>query len=209
MNSQMRRWQAWGGYFIDILRLAKGETINPHSYLKFLRLKRLGERLGAVTLIETGTYLGVTAYRSSFSFDHVYTIEVGKDLADRAKAFLRNRSNVSVINGDAVSILLDIFENQKQLSSVLLFLDAHYSGPSTAAGVELEPALQELSVLSRFKELIAGIVIDDFRSFGTEAGFPTKSELLGAVERLFPSYDIAVGFDQVTVTKRKSFERNK
>jgi hypothetical protein len=201
MNTPNRRWQAIGGYCLDLWRVARGDFENPHSYLKFLRIDKLRRRLGADAFIETGTYLGVTAYRASYRFPSVYTVELGEELAARARLFLSARRNVQVIQGDALSAIPQIF-NGEDFQGAIVFLDAHYSGPGTAAGAQPEPAIDELKLLRDHQSRILAIVVDDFRSFGEEPGFPRKSELLLAAEECFPSYRVTVGFDQLVIWKQ-------
>src|SRR5262245_59783963 len=109
MNQPHKRWQAIPGYIIDVFRLARARFSNPHSHLKFLHLKCVGVESGASTLVESGTYLGVTAYRCSFAFKTVYTIEIEPSLAASARKLLARRQNVEVICGDAVNELGRIF----------------------------------------------------------------------------------------------------
>jgi Protein-L-isoaspartate carboxylmethyltransferase len=206
MNKPSRRWQALGGYLIDIYRLARCRMMNPHSYLKFLHINVLRQRCGANVLIETGTYLGVTAARCAKVFDTVITIELNETLARQAVRFLAPHRNVKVICGDAVRELPGVFENH-EIDRAVVFLDGHYSGIATSCGSVPEPAIQELAILRPYANKIGAILIDDFRSFGEEAGFPKKSELIKAIEDLFPDFTIAVQYDQVAVVRSNSTAR--
>ena len=198
MNRPSRRWQAAAGYLVDLYCFASARFVNPHSYLKFLRLNEVRKQSGAHVFIETGTYLGITAYRCSAMFGVVYTIEIEPELAAAAARFLARRQNVQVICGDASVELQKIFESAS-FDRALVFLDGHFSGGGTGSGKLPEPALEELQLLAKFKHRIGAIVIDDFRSFGTEAYFPSKSELLRAGEELFPEFRLSVSFDQCTL----------
>jgi protein-L-isoaspartate O-methyltransferase len=60
--------------------LSGGLPINLHSYMKYKVLRRLGQRTDARCLIETGTFLGVTAARCARVFDRVFTIELDATL---------------------------------------------------------------------------------------------------------------------------------
>ncbi len=199
MNLPSRRWQAVGGYLRDLQLLATARLENPHSYLKFIHLNTLRKQKEAKTLIETGTFRGVTTARCARVFDNVVTIELNPQLAKEASQFLSSYSNVRVICGDAVESLGAVM-HEPFVRDAVVFLDGHYSGPGTSHGVVPEPALDELRVLSEFTEKIVAIMIDDFRNFGEEAGFPTKSELLKAIEELFPTFAIRIQDDQVIVS---------
>lgn len=200
MNKPSQRWQAAGGYLLDLWRLSRAELSNPHSYLKFVHINSLRRKSGAEVLVETGTFRGVTAARCAGVFKQVYTIELEPGLAGEAAAFLKRWSNVEVICGDAVEALPKLFAENRSPGAVV-FLDGHYSGAGTASTDMPEPALQELELLQPLAARIGAILIDDFRSFGTEGGFPKKSELIGAAERLFPEFSLAVQYDQLVLVR--------
>ena len=91
--------------------------------------------------------------------------------------------------------------NQQNVSKALIFLDGHFSGGTTGQGALPEPAIDELKILAESKNKIEAIIIDDFRCFGQEPGFPEKSELLKAAETYFGEYKISVYFDQLILLK--------
>ena len=202
MNKPHRIFSAAGGYLHDVVRLARGIPLNPHSYLKYLTLRSLARRTGARTMVETGTFLGVTAARCAGTFERVVTIELDVDLARRAAQFLARYPNVKVLHGDAVALLPAVLSDDACADAVV-FLDGHFSGGITAHGSVPEPAILELEILARHADRICGIVIDDFRLFGHEPGFPKKSELILAIERLFPSprFDLKIHADQVIIER--------
>lgn len=204
MNKPGRALSAAAGYVSDVYRLARGRPRNPHSYMKYLTLRGLGQRTGARTLVETGTFFGVTAARCARSFQHVITIELDPTLAARARRYLSRHQNVSVLEGDAVALLPSVFADSA-CDKTVVFLDGHFSGGPTARGPSVEPAIEELEILSKHASAICGIVVDDFRLFGREPGFPGKSALVIAVERLFPppQFDFTVHFDQLIIERRR------
>jgi hypothetical protein len=202
MNPQKKRWMALPGYWLDIYRLSRARFINGHRYLKFVHLRAIARQCGAATFVETGTYLGITADWCSRIFDQVYTIEIEPKLAASATSFLARRSNVRVIQGDAVTELPAIFR-ENRFDCALVYLDGHFSGGVTGSGPLPEPAVQELRALAEFKPRIGAIVVDDFRSFGHEPGFPRKSELVRAAEDMFGGYDLSVNYDQLALVRGK------
>jgi len=199
MNRQDRTWQAPFGMVVDFFELARFRFATMRSLNKFRQIHHEAKRVRAKTLIETGTYLGVTTRRCARVFDRVLSIELDPKLAQQASAYLADLRHVEVLQGDAVEWLPKLLE-RPDVDSVFLFLDAHFSSGVTACGDEPEPALLELDVIARHIGKVRGFVIDDFRSFGLEPGFPKKSELLSACERLFPGFDLRVHLDQVIVT---------
>lgn len=205
MNKQNRPLSNFAGYVIDMLKLASGAPINLHGYMKFVVLRDLGRRTGARCLIESGTYLGVTARRCARVFEKVLTIELDANLAAQAAAYLKRCPNVEVIQGDAMKLLAEVI-GRDDVDRAVVFLDGHFSGSGTARGDLPEPAIEELVILAQRRDRICGIVVDDFRLFGVEPGFPGKSELVSTVERLFPSpeFELKVHADQLIVERRRA-----
>jgi hypothetical protein len=199
MNKQNRELQAFVGHLVDIYRLASFKFSFPHSYTKFRAIKSTALKSGAKTFIETGTYLGVTTRRCAPVFEAIYTIELDQELAEQASKFLSSKKHIEVIQGDALNALPKILE--KDISEILVFLDGHFSGGVTACGDLPEPAIEEIKILSAYREKIAAIIIDDFRLFGTEPGFPSKSALFQALEEYFPSFRVNVSLDQIIVCR--------
>jgi hypothetical protein len=191
------------GYLHDIYLLATCRMVNPHSYLKFLTIKRAFQKTHSTTLIETGTYLGGTAYRCAKIFKKVYTIELDPVLVQKARINLAGCSNVEVIHGDAVEQLGKLF-NAGSIERAVVFLDGHYSGGDTAHGEIAEPALEELKILGQNRNRINAVIIDDFRNFGMEPGHPPKSELFRSLEKFLPEaeFTLQIQNDQVMATRR-------
>jgi len=190
------------GYLLDLFRFANGAPANMHSLMKYRVIRTLASRVGAHCLIETGTFRGVTAARCARVFDTVLTVELDAKLAAQAKVHLAKYRNVTVYQGDAVALLPQMLAHPGAARCVV-FLDAHYSGGITAHGQAPEPAIAELDILAQRRDRIAGIVIDDFRCFGVEDGFPTKAQLLTAIETHFPhpAFAIRALSDQLVIER--------
>lgn len=202
VDRMWREVRGIGGHLIDLARVGTHRFRNPHSYTKYLLIRAVQRRTGAETFIEAGAYRGVMADRCARHFRVVYTIEIDETLARAATRYLAWRRNCTVIHGDAVDVLPRLLA-RPDIDRVLLSLDAHFSGGDTASGVLPEPALLEIASARQFKAKICGIVIDDFRSFGTEPGFPRKWEVLRAVEEAFDpaEFALSVHLDQVILER--------
>lgn len=198
MNRPGAHLQALAGHVIDLYRMASFQVTNPYSYSKYRSIKALARRTGGRIFIEAGTYRGVTAARCARIFERVYTVELDKKLAYESAEYLQKWRNVEAIQGDALVMLPAILE-RPDVDDVILFLDGHFSSGDTALGDFSEPAVEEISQLGTHKSKIRGMIVDDFRGFGTFEGWPTKSALLHALEEHFPSFDISVHLDQVIV----------
>jgi hypothetical protein len=186
------------GYLLDLFKIAKFEFQNPHSLTKFFLIKSIQKRKGLTCFIETGTYLGVTTKRCAQIFDQVYTVELSEELAEKAANFLARDRHVKVICADALEALPKVLEDEA-VKNAFVFLDGHFSGGVTESTDVPEPAIEELKVLAKHKDKIGAIMIDDFRSFGKEPGFPYKSELLKAAESYFDGFEISVHLDQLLI----------
>jgi hypothetical protein len=191
MNSRHTWAAGLVGFLIDQLRFASGTPANLHSLMKFRVLRALARRVGANCLVETGTFMGVTAARCARVFETVLTVELDAKLAAQAKSSLAKYRNVTVFQGDAVALLPQMLAHPGA-SRCVVFLDGHYSGRNTAHGDVPEPAIAELEILGQRRERIGAIVIDDFRCFGMERGFPSKAQLLAAAETQFPHPEFAI-----------------
>jgi len=192
------------GHAHDLYRLARFDVFNPYGFSKFRTLRAVQQRTGARQLIETGTFRAVTTRRCAPHFDRIYTIEIDERLAEDARATLEPYPNVTAIRGDAVRELERLFR-EEPIDDVLVFLDGHFSGPGTSMGSVPEPAVDLLSFLARHASRIRGIVIDDFREFGQETGWPKKWQLIQAAEELFVplGFRLAVHLDQVLLERQR------
>jgi hypothetical protein len=204
MNAPGKWVHGLGGYLYDIYKMATCQMINPHSYLKYLTIDRARRDTNGRTFVETGTFLGGTAYRCSKVFERVYTIELDTELARRARQNLAGCQNVEVIQGDAMVELEKVFA-ARPVERAVVFLDGHFSGEMTAKGDIEEPAILELQVLEKHRNQISAIVIDDFRNFGEEPGHPPKWELLRAIDCHLPraDFNVQIQNDQVIITRRR------
>lgn len=205
MNARHNWGAGLAGYLLDLLRFANGAPANLHSLTKYRVIRALAKRVGADCLIETGTFRGVMAARCARVFKTVLTVELDAKLAAQTKASLAEYRNVTIYQGDAVALLPQMLAHP-DAGRCVIFLDAHYSGGDTACGEVPEPAIAELDILARHLDRIAGIVIDDFRCFGVEDGFPTKAQLLAAVEAHFlhPAFAIRALPDQLIIERTRN-----
>jgi hypothetical protein len=76
--------------------------------------------------VETGTLFGVSASRLSRYFPRVYTIEINRELYEKASAKFKDHERVRVLFGDSKLVLRDLLK--KIDKPCLFYLDAHFSG---------------------------------------------------------------------------------
>ena len=198
MNEPSKILAPIGGYIVDVLDKLRNRIFVPHSLTKLHNIRTLRALTGATSVIEVGTFRGVTARRLSYVFPRVVTIEIDEALHRQAKTVCAGRPNVELLLGDGSVLLPGIVAKE---TKTIIFLDGHFSGAGTGMGDEPEPVLKELDGLDGLQDRIAGVLIDDFRLFGVESGWPKKSEVFDKLEQVFKGADwrIAVLNDQVFV----------
>ena len=114
--------------------------------------------------VETGTYMGTTTLFLSQKFPHVYSIEPGKELYQRAAHIFKGQ-NVTLFNDVSERVLPTLLP--KLSGDCNFWLDGHYSAGVTFKGKKDCPVEDELNAiesnLRNFKKL--AILIDDVRCF--------------------------------------------
>lgn len=201
MNTPKTILEPIAGYLLDTLAKVKQSPFVPHSYTKLQNINVARKISKATTVIEIGSYKGVTTRRFSYLFDEVKSVEIDEALHLQAKEHCNGRTNVEMILGDGSVVLKEL---APVVSNALLFLDGHFSGGDTGMGEEEEPVLKELDIISEYLHNFSAFVIDDFREFGTQKGWPSKYEVLEKLESIFPSetWKIHVQYDQVLVIRQ-------
>lgn len=113
--------------------------------------------------IETGTYLGNGIRDVLDEYENIHSIELSEKWYKYNVDQFKTNKNVHMYFGDSKKILPQILKNINE--PVTLFLDAHYSGGTTAYGEEETPLLYELEILKerKYDDII---IIDDCRLIG-------------------------------------------
>jgi hypothetical protein len=113
--------------------------------------------------IETGTYLGDGIKSVLSNYENIHSIELSEKWYDHNIQQFKNNNNVKIYLGDSKKKLPELLKNIKE--PVTVFLDAHYSGGTTAFGDEEVPLLHELEILKK-RDYDDIIIIDDCRLLG-------------------------------------------
>jgi hypothetical protein len=213
-------------YFTDLLEL-KEDNPNPLYYellpeikeenpdLSFLRsrnlknfslendyLSMIEEATQAICFLETGTYLGDTTETAAKYFPLVHSIELGKDLFEKAKKRFAKKKNISLHLGDSAELLPKILQQIKDKS--VIFLDAHFSMGSTVKGKDNTPILTELNHIKKSNHTNSIIIIDDIRMFydplitlkdNFMEGYPSLNTIVEKILEINPHYKIAIVYD--------------
>jgi hypothetical protein len=146
---------------------------------------------GLRVLVETGTYMGETAWALRRDFDRVETIELEPTLARLAEIRFRRTPTVRVHAGDSATVLPMILATLDD--PALFWLDAHPSTDRTAHGPV--PLRAELAAIAAHPVDGHVVLVDDRQYLGS-GSYPTLAELelpghdleiVGSVVRLTPN----------------------
>jgi len=113
--------------------------------------------------IETGTYLGDGVKCVLSTYGHIHSIELSERWYLHNVEQFKYNNNVKMYLGDSKKILPELLNSINE--PVTIYLDAHYSGGTTAFGDEEVPLLFELEILKnrKYNDII---IIDDCRLLG-------------------------------------------
>lgn len=171
--------------------LLPGGFLSSSAHLhKQLLIKKIKLNFGFSTFVETGTNEGAMIEAVKNQFTYIYSIELDQHLYHRAKDRFAGQMNIKIFQGDSAEVLPSILRVITTPS--LFWLDAHYSGGTTAKGATETPILQEIDEI--LKHHVRGhlILIDDAWSFGTIKDYPTISELKRHIRRQNPCAKVKI-----------------
>jgi hypothetical protein len=151
-------------------RRARG---NHRDNPKRALLRALAKQYGLRVLVETGTYMGETAWALRRDLERIETIELEPTLARLARIRFKTVPNVHVHEGDSASVLPRILETLTE--PAIFWLDAHPSTDRTAQGAPI-PLQAELAAIGRHPVAGHVILVDDLQYLGTP-GYPVRAEL--------------------------------
>jgi len=113
--------------------------------------------------IETGTYLGDGIKTVLNNYKTIHSIELAEKWYNYNIEQFKNNDSVKMHFGDSKKILPELLDTISE--PITIYLDAHYSGGTTAFGEEEVPLLFELDILKnrKYNDII---IIDDCRLLG-------------------------------------------
>ena len=162
-----------------------GCPIPPPYTVKRERIKQIADEYNCQIFVETGTYLGATTMEMLKHFKKLFTIELSDDLFRWAQRKFLKYPHVETLHGDSGKVLFDIVDEID--SSVLFWLDGHYSGGITAKGDTACPIFKELEAVFQLKDIEYVLMIDDARCFGSlDAAYPSIENLEKFVDENSP-----------------------
>lgn len=176
----------------------KGKPVPPPHIIKQKVLREYAETYGLKILVETGTYYGDMVEAMKKYFDQIYSIELSRDLYEKALKRFKGVENIELLHGDSA---IELGNAIKKINHPALFwLDGHYSGGVTAKGKCDTPIYEELEHILSTQNRMQVIIIDDARCFGTDPAYPSIEELTNFVKAKKNNVNILVQDDIIRIT---------
>jgi hypothetical protein len=188
-----RKYQLWKreGGIAPMPNLGKQRVVIDHI-----------RRFSPEVFIETGTYKGKMVYAVMPYVDTIHSIELDSVHCHRAQERFAGYPNIHIIHGQSGEVLPEVLNDIEE--PCLFWLDAHWSGGSTAKGQADTPIIQEMSCIfnhARTDEHV--ILIDDARCFTGENDYPTLEELKRFVLQKRPDCVFEVKDDIIRIYSEK------
>jgi hypothetical protein len=191
LEKKLRQWEK-NGACLPMPNLGKQRIVKQYI-----------EEFSPDIFIETGTYKGKMVYAVIPYIEEIYSIELDQRHFQKAKKRFAGYPNIHIIQGQSGEELPKILANIH--GRCLFWLDAHYSGGSTAKGDTQTPIMQELEcILNHEKAAEHVILIDDARLFIDENDYPIIEELKQFILDIHPGWTIEVKDDIIRTHSNKS-----
>jgi len=174
-----------------------GRVILPPAPYKRAVIKHYARKFRLESLVETGTYLGDTAWWLKDEFKQIYSIELDEALYQKAGRRLSGLNQVVLLKGDSSSVLPGLLSGLK--APCLFWLDAHYSGLGTARGEIDTPVLTEVKAIFGNGGLDHVLLIDDARLFDGTNGYPSLTALENKLREFRPGWTFEVKDDIIRI----------
>ena len=161
-------------------------SIPPPHHAKRQIVKRYAQQYDIHTLVETGTYTGDMIQAIKGDFKHIYSIELGQDLHEKAKQKFAKYQHIHFFQGDSAQVLPEVLKHIHEPS--IFWLDGHYSEGITAQGDKDTPIVEELEHIFNHAIKNHVILIDDARCFDGTHDYPKVSEILQRMMDVHPDW---------------------
>lgn len=176
-----------------------GKPVPPPHFAKQQTLKSYARKYDLKILVETGTHYGDMVEAMKGCFDQIYSIELSKELYEKARKRFKGVENVRIIHGDSgveLGKLTGVIEEP-----VLFWLDGHYSGGVTARSDKDTPIYEELAHIFNANRNKDVIIIDDARCFGEDPAYPSINNLSDFIKANRSDVTIEVKDDSIRITQ--------
>lgn len=117
--------------------------------------------------IETGSCVGEGIQKAiNAGFEKIYSIELSEELHNACVKRFEDHPHVKLFHGDSRNVLKEIVDGLNEPAT--FWLDAHYSGGTTAGEGDPIILFDELEIIECSPIKIHTIMIDDLRDWGKE-----------------------------------------
>lgn len=145
------------------------------------------KKYSPAVFIETGTYKGKMVYAVMPYIDRIYSIELDETHYQNARKRFAGYPDIHLLQGQSGEVLPQILKTIDQ--PCLFWLDAHYSGGSTAKGDMDTPIMQEMECILNHPQVEKHIIlIDDAGCFVGENDYPTIEALEKLIHTSRPNW---------------------
>ena len=133
---------------------------------------------------------------------NIYSIELSEKYYLNTSRRFAGYKNIHLIQGQSGEVLPQLLKTIDK--RCLFWLDAHYSGGSTAKSDIETPIMQEVEcILNHPKAEEHIILIDDARCFTGQNDYPTVESLRQLIMNVCPSWSFEVQDDIIRITSNK------
>jgi len=165
-------------------------------------------KLSPKIFIETGTYKGKMVYAVmpyvKEILKEIYSIELDETLCRKAQRRFAGYPNIHILQGQSEQVL------PRVLSSIdepcLFWLDAHWSGGSTAKSEFETPVTQELECILNDKDAENDVIlIDDAHCFTGRNNYPSLEFLKKFVLSKYPDWIFEIRNDIIRTHSNRRY----
>ncbi len=151
-------------------------------------------RYSPAVFVETGTYKARMVYAVMPHIKNIYSIELDQTHYQNARRRFAGYPHIHIVQGQSGEVLAEVLKDIHQ--SCLFWLDAHWSGGSTARGDLETPIMQEVACILNHP-LAAGhvVLIDDARCFTGQNDYPALQTLKNVILSAQPGWVFEVRSD--------------
>jgi len=167
----------------------------PHA-IKQNNIRKYREASRCQVFVETGTFLGDMVEAQKNNFKKVISIELGKELYEKALRRFEHDPQVTLLQGDSGVLLKEVVKDIKE--PALFWLDGHFSAGITAKSDKNTPIVEELKTILS-SSIDHGILIDDARLFTGKEDYPSLSEICFLVQEYSPKRKVEVADDIIRI----------
>ena len=187
------------GIVLYRVRTRMGLPALPPHILKQRIVKEYADRYSIRTFVETGTYLGDMVAATRGKFDKIVSIELDVTLWKTAKEKFASYEHISILQGDSSTILPSVVASISE--PCLFWLDAHYSGGTTARGETETPIMKELHTVLDREGAGDVILVDDARLFVGKDDYPTVEQVRNLVAETRPDMSLESKDDIIRICR--------